>query len=165
MISVASWYRHARYYASILAWIVWHVKPSCWNHISSKSYSSIEGKNKSVIISDQNASNWRWQSFHRRFWKKKDPITVEDQRAHQTLTFSGGNDLSSVTWWFSEPLTQTIVFINTTTECEIRFIAEENFVRKIAGPRLLFKHLFHVSTTFWMVRWLQLLRELNFTAM
>ena len=42
-------------------------------------------------------------------------------------------------------------------------IAEENFVRKIAVHRLLFKHSFHVSTTLWMVSWLQLLRELDFT--
>ena len=40
----------------------------------------------------------------------------------------------------------TILFINILTEYEMCFIAEENYVRKIAAHRLLFKHLFHVST-------------------
>ena len=34
---------------AIFTRIVWHVAPSCWNHIFSK-YSSIIGKKKSVII-------------------------------------------------------------------------------------------------------------------
>ena len=56
-----------------------------------------------------------------------------------------------------------ILFINIPTEYEMRFIAEENLVRRISFHRLLFKHPFHVFTTLLIVSWLQLLLELNFT--
>ena len=42
------------------------------------------------------------------------------------------------------------------------FIAEENFVRKIAAHRLLFKHSLHVSTTLLVVSWLQLFHDMDF---
>ena len=65
----------------------------------------------------------------------------------EEVTFSGCNGLSST------PNT-IILFINVPTECEIRFIDEENFVHKIVIHRLLFKHPFHVSTTLGMISWL-----------
>ena len=47
-----------------------------------------------------------------------------------------------------------ILFIHIPIECEICFIAEENFVRKIAFHRQFFKHPFHVSTMLRMASWL-----------
>ena len=66
--------------------------------------------------------------------------------------------------WTQNPKYNNL-FINVPNECEMCFIAEENFVWKIAVHRLLFKLTFHLSATLWMVSWLQLLRELDFTWM
>ena len=41
-------------------------------------------------------------------------------------------------------LNATILFINISTDCEMCFIFEEHFVRKIGVHRLLLKQSFHV---------------------
>ena len=48
---------------AICAQVVWYMMPSCWNLVSSKSYSSIAGK-KNPLSYGHNAPNWR---FHHRF--------------------------------------------------------------------------------------------------
>ena len=82
------------------------------------------------------------------FLKTYDLITPSKERAHQTLSFAGCNGLSSYNLIILRTPNTTSLFINLPIECEMCFNAEENFIRKIALHRLLFKHTFHVSTTF-----------------
>ena len=96
---------------AVFARVVWHVVPSCWNHIFSNSYSSIAGRKK------------------------------VDYHMAITLLIIGKRS--------------EVLFINIPTVCEMCFIVDENFVRKIFAYRQLFKHPFYVSTTLGMVSWLQ----------
>ena len=72
-------------YTYIFRRVVWHVTPSCRNHIFSKSYSSIAGK-KSRLSYDHKAPNWRWQSFHHCFRRSKVQSQLRsEERAKQWL--------------------------------------------------------------------------------
>ena len=137
----------------VFARVVWYAAPSCRNHICSKSYSSIatkkvnyhmttmlwiDGDSCSIVIFEEVWSNHTFGQYTKQ-WLFLD-VMASFQLVEDT----------------------TILFINISTECEMFFIAEKNFVRKITVQCLLLKHPIHVSTTLWLVSSLQLLRGQDF---
>ena len=71
---------------SIVRHAVWHVAPSCWNHMSCKSSSFILDKKKLDIISRQRSPFTVMLRFAASL-KKYDPMMPPAYKPHQTVTF------------------------------------------------------------------------------
>ena len=91
MILVSSWHCHDEKLGEQKISLA--IKPyslelcGLWHHL----VETIFSKSYSLIADKKVALNWWWQSFHRRFRRSK-------VQSHQTVTFSGCNCLSSITW-------------------------------------------------------------------
>ena len=112
---------------------MWHVAPSCWNYLISKSYSSIEGKQNRLSY-NHNAPNWWWQSSHHCFQRSQ---VQSDQRVHHTVTISLCNDLFSLTWGFWEPQIQQFYLLIYPPSVKCASSLKKSLFEKLTSHRVV----------------------------
>ncbi|GFS82484.1 alpha-2 adrenergic receptor [Trichonephila clavipes] len=72
-------------------------------------------------------------------------------KAHQTVSFSGCNGVSTYTWWISLTPNAAVLFVDVAIQPEVRFIAKQNSLMKIGNNGNLVLGPFDESTPCLMI--------------
>ncbi|GFU58017.1 hypothetical protein TNCV_3574441 [Trichonephila clavipes] len=67
------------------------------------------------------------------FLKKYGPMIPLAHKAHQTVSFSGCNGVSTYTSWISFTPNAAVLFVDVAIQPEVRFIAKQNSLMRIGN--------------------------------
>ncbi|GFT27860.1 alpha-2 adrenergic receptor [Trichonephila clavipes] len=85
------------------------------------------------------------------FWRKYGPMIPPSHKAHQTVSFSGCNAVSTYTCGLAFTPNVAVLFVDVAIQPEVRFIAKQNSLMKIGNNGNLVLGPFDESTPCLMI--------------